>query len=230
MDAPASARDPSAAVSSAETAYARIQNMIVTGELTANELLSENDLTRRTGCGRTPVREALQRLQFEGFVTILSRRGIMVTPADITRQLELLETRRPLEELMVTLAARRATTDQRTRMLTLADDLEQAIAARDRDRYLAINHAIHSIEAEATGNRYLASQIETLHGLSRRFWYSFISDTDSFARAAVHHAATLRAIASGEPERAKNECGLLLDLLENVSQKAIHDRLKSASS
>jgi DNA-binding GntR family transcriptional regulator len=229
MDAPVTARDPAATVSSAETAYARIQDMIVTGELTANELLSENDLTRRTSCGRTPVREALQRLQFEGFVTILPRRGIMVTPADITRQLELLETRRPLEELMVTLAARRATKEQRERMLTLADELEQAIAARDRDRYLAINHAIHRIEAEATGNRYLISQIETLHGLSRRFWYSFISDTESFARAAVHHAATLRAIAAGEPERARAKCAQLLDLLQDVSQKAIEDRLRSSS-
>lgn len=213
--------------SSADRAYAEIQRLIVTGVLPAYELLSENDLTRRTGSGRTPVREALQRLKFEGFVNILPRRGVMVTPADIDRQLELLEARRPLEELMVTLAARRATEAQRDRMRQLADALERAIAARDRDRYLTINQAIHRIEAEATQNRYLLRQIEVLHGLSRRFWYFFINDTESFARAAVHHTGTLRAISDGDAERARTQCRLLLDLLESVSQRAIQDRLRT---
>lgn len=219
-----------APVSSAERAYSEIQRMIVTGELTAYELLSENDLTRRTNCGRTPVREALQRLKFEGFVAILPRRGIMVTPVDITRQLELLETRRPLEELMVTLAALRASDVQRTEMRRLADELERSIAARDRDNYLTINQAIHRIEAEASQNRYLARQIDMLHGLSRRFWYSSIADTDSFARAAVHHAGTLRAIAAGDAAQARAQCQLLLDLLEDVSRKAIQDRLSQGSN
>lgn len=214
-----------APTSSAEQAYAEIQRLIITGQIPAYELLSENDLTRRTGCGRTPVREALQRLKFEDFVTILPRRGIMVTPVDITRQLELLEARRPLEEMMVSLAALRATEDQRETMRRLADELEQAIAAKDRDRYLEINRAIHRIEAEATQNRYIVRQMELLHGLSRRFWYSFINDTGSFSSAAVHHARTLRAIASGEPDVARAECRALLDLLETISQKAINDRL-----
>ncbi|WP_306120075.1 MULTISPECIES: GntR family transcriptional regulator [unclassified Roseitalea] len=222
----AHAREEKPPVSVAEQAYAEIQRMIVTGELSAYELISENDLARRTGCGRTPVREALQRLRFEGFVDILPRRGIMVTPVDITRQLDLLETRRPLEELMVTLAASRASESQRGQMRELADELEAAIANRDRDRYLAINQAIHVIEAEAAQNRYLKSQIGVLHALSRRFWYSSIADTDSFSRAAVHHAATLRAIADGDEDRARMACSRLLELLQNVSRKAIEDRVR----
>lgn len=229
MDKFTDAQDVGEPVSSAEMAYVAIQRMIVTGALPPYELLSESDLTRRTECGRTPVREALQRLKFEGFVTILPRRGIMVTPVDITRQLELLETRRPLEELMVTLAAQRATDSQRDEMRRLADDLEAAIAARDRERYLTINQAIHRIEAEATHNRYLLRQIDMIHGLSRRFWYSFISDTESFSGAAVHHANTLRAIAAGDDALARDQCGRLLELLEAVSKKAIQDRLSTPS-
>ncbi|GMG85054.1 GntR family transcriptional regulator [Paralimibaculum aggregatum] len=218
--------ETAAPISTAEQAYAEIQRLIVIGTLPAYELLSENDLARRIGCGRTPVREALQRLKFEGFVDILPRRGIMVTPVDITRQLELLETRRPLEELMVSLAAVRADERQRAEMLRLADELERAIAARDRGRYLEINREIHRIEAEAARNRYLTQHIHLLHGLSRRFWYSFITETESFSEAAVHHARTLRAIAAGEPETARQECVALLDLLEQVSQKAIRERLR----
>jgi len=223
------APEPPPPISTAEQAYAEIQRLIVTGDIPAYELLSENDLARRIGCGRTPVREALQRLKFEGFVDILPRRGIMVTPVDINRQLELLETRRPLETQMVSLAATRADEDQRAEMLRLAEELENAIADRDRDRYLEINRAIHRIEAEAARNRYLSTHIQMLHGLSRRFWYSFITETDSFSKAAVHHARTLRAIAGGEPETARAECNALLDLLEEVSQDAIRGRLNKRS-
>lgn len=211
----------------ADEAYWEIQRLIVTGELSAYELISENDLARRTGYGRTPVREALQRLNFEGFVEILPRRGIMVTPVDITRQLDLLETRRPLEELMVTRAAARASDAQREQMRRLADELEAAIANRDRAKYLNINKAIHAIEADASQNRYLRRQIGILHALSRRFWYSFISDTDSFSLAAAHHARTLRAIAAGDQEAARDECRQLLDLLEQVSRRAIEGRLSA---
>lgn len=214
-------------LSSADEAYNEIQRLIVIGSLPAYELLSEGDLTRRTGCGRTPVREALQRLKFEGFVDVLPRRGIMVTPVDITRQLELLETRRPSEVLMVTLAARRATDEQREKMLSLADEVEAAVAAMNRDKYLELNKATHVLEAQATQNRYLIRQMTMLHSLSRRFWYSFISDTGSFALAATHHARTLRAIASGDPKTAQGECSALLDLLEQVSKKAIEDRMHS---
>lgn len=213
------------AASSSEEAYAKIQSLIVVGELPAYSLISESDLTRRTGCGRTPVREALQRLKFEGFVDVLPRRGILVTPVDINHQLELLETRRPLEELMVSLAAERATDDQRAQMRQLADKLEAAISHKDRQTYLTINRAIHALEAEAAHNRYLLRQIETIHSLSRRFWYSFIADTDSFSRAAEHHAATLRAIADGDPNAAKAACHALLNLLETVSRRAIEGRI-----
>lgn len=216
-----------AAISVADQAYAAIQRMIVTAELPPYQLLSENELTRRTGCGRTPVREALQRLRFEGFVDVLPRRGIMVTPVDITRQLDLLEARRPLEELMVSLAAIRASETQRREMRQLADELEAAITNEDRAKYLAINQAIHVIEAEACQNRILESQINILHGLSRRFWYSFISDTASFSQAAVHHAATLRAIADGDEKGARNACGELLELLEQISRQAIESRLQT---
>jgi DNA-binding GntR family transcriptional regulator len=210
--------------SSADLAYELIQKLIVTGVLKPYELLTENDLARRVGSGRTPVREALQRLRLEGFVEVMPRRGILVTPVDIHRQLELLETRRPLEELMVYLAAARATTEQRDEMRRLADDLEAAIANNDRARYLDINKAIHLLEARSAHNRYLEREIGVLHSLSRRFWYSFIADTQSFAQAAELHARTLRAIAAGDATEAREACRQLLDLLEQVARKTIMDR------
>ncbi|MBB4124107.1 FCD domain-containing protein [Martelella radicis] len=207
-----------------DVAYDTIQNQIVTGALKSHELLSESEIARELNCGRTPVREALQRLKFEGFVEILPRRGILVTAVDVSKQLELLETRRPLENLVVTLACKRASDAQREEMRSLADRLESAIAEADRSRYLAINKAIHLLEAEAANNRFLQSQINVIHNLSRRFWFSFISDTHSFSKAAVCHADTLRAIADGDQEMAARHNSGLMDLLEAVTRQAIDQR------
>jgi DNA-binding GntR family transcriptional regulator len=213
--------------SSADQAYNAIRHMIVIGALSASELLSESDLCRRTGGTRTPVREALLRLRHEGFIDVLPRRGFMVTPVDVLRQLELIEARRPLEELMVTLASKRATDAQRQRMLCLADEIEHSIVVDDRERFSTINQAIHLIEAEAAQNRYLLRQMDMIHSLSRRFWYSIITDSGTWAMAAEHHGNTLRAIVADDAESARAHCSRLLDLLEVVSQKAIDEKLRS---
>lgn len=207
-------------------AYEAIERMIVTGELRPEAMISEGELMRALDLGRTPVRDALQRLHHEGLVEIRPRRGVVVAPADMVRQLELLEMRRPLEALMVGLAARRATAEQRERMRALALDIEAAVAADDRARYLDINRAIHEIEARASGNRFLERQMGLVHKQSRRFWYSFITDTVSFSEAAAHHARTLRGIAEGGVEDAQRGCEALLDLLEDVTQSALRDRLR----
>lgn len=204
-----------------EDAYERIQHMIVVGTLRPYELISETDLARELNCGRTPVREALQRLKFEGFVDILPRRGALVTPIDVTRQLDLLETRRPLEEQMVRLAARRATASQREEMRRLANGLLAAIRDNDRASYLSFNKAIHEIEAAATQNQFLRQQMGVIHNLSRRFWFSFIADTDSFSEAARWHAQTLMMVADGDVEGAVASSHKLLDLLDKAARSAV---------
>ncbi|MDP2779290.1 GntR family transcriptional regulator, partial [Devosia sp.] len=146
-----------------EVAYSAIQNLIVTGRLRPGSMISENDLREELNCGRTPIREALQRLKLEGFVEIHPRRGALVTTIDIRQQLELLEVRRPLENLMVRLAARRATPDEGQSMRQLADEMDAAVQRDDRDKYLGINRAIHEIEAQATKNVMLIKMIRQVH-------------------------------------------------------------------
>lgn len=204
-----------------DEAYSQIQEMIVTNVLQPGQMISENALRESLGCGRTPVREALQRLQFEGFVDIHPRRGALVTSIDIRKQLELLEVRRPLETLVVRLAAQRATSDQRLEMQQLADRLDDAVQREDRKQYLAINRAIHELEVAATGNSQLQFTMGQIHKLSRRFWYNFISDTESFSEAAVLHSAVLRSIAGHDADNAGRSAGKLMDLLERVTRQAI---------
>jgi DNA-binding GntR family transcriptional regulator len=204
-----------------ETAYLAIQHLIVTGRLRPGSMISENELREELSCGRTPIREALQRLKIEGFVEIHPRRGVLVTTIDIRQQLELLELRRSLEELMVRLAARRATAEQREQMRQLANELEAAVLRDDREKYLGINRATHQIEAEAARNAMLIKTIGQVHTMSRRFWYSFITASDSFADAAGLHCNVLRAIAAGDGDAAAANAQLLMDYLERVTRDAI---------
>lgn len=204
-----------------ETAYVAIQNMIVTGHLRGGAMISENELREELACGRTPIREALQRLKLEGFVEIHPRRGVLVTTIDVRQQLELLEVRRPLEITMVRLAAQRADPAQRQRMRELADELETAVRQDDRERYFGINRSTHEIEAAATKNAMLVRSIGQVHSLSRRFWYSFITASENFADAANFHCAVLRGIAAGDADTAAENAQLLLDYLDKITRQTI---------
>ena len=91
-----------------DKAYAQIEELIVTLQLPPGTVLSELVLADRLGIGRTPIREALQRLSRDGLVNILARRGVLVSEIDLRAQLRLLEVRRELERLMARSAAERA--------------------------------------------------------------------------------------------------------------------------
>jgi DNA-binding GntR family transcriptional regulator len=217
--APGAERDDGRALS--EVAYDALESMIVTGRLPPGMLLSESELARRLGCGRTPVREALQRLSYEGYVDILPRRGVLVAPFDVTQQFALLELRRPMEELMVRLAARRATPAQRAAMLATAEAFEAAAAASDFDGYVRSNRRAVHLEAEAAGNPMLRRHMGMIHGLARRYWYGQISAPELFAGAARCHCAVLRAVASGDEDAAAAAAHALLDFLAAVTRSTL---------
>lgn len=218
----------------AQKAYEQIETMIVTGVLKPNSLISEGDLVEQLAFGRTPIREALQRLKYTGLVDILPRKGILIKPVDVLSQLDLLEVRRPLEEVMVRLACRRATRQERNRMREIADQLEQTAreAVEDQDpssfdagRFLEINRIAHLLEAQAARNTVLEESIGLIYSLSRRFWYTHLNDIDSFSEAARWRIDVLRRIAGGEEEAAISSARGMIDFLEKATRKAIDIRL-----
>ena len=90
-----------------DRAYRLLEEEIVTLALAPGAVVSEAILSNRLGVGRTPIREALQRLAREHLVQILPRRGVIVSEIDVVKQLRLIETRRELERLLARSAARR---------------------------------------------------------------------------------------------------------------------------
>jgi DNA-binding GntR family transcriptional regulator len=106
-------------------AYEAIEGMITFQELVPGSLISEAMLMERTGLGRTPVREALQRLARERMVEIHPNRGVFVPPASIEAQLKLLELRRSLEALAVRLATHRALAEQKRQMQEVIEHFQR---------------------------------------------------------------------------------------------------------
>src|SRR5580693_3266566 len=109
-----------------DKAYRALEEEIVTLRIPPGTVVSEAILSRRLGVGRTPVREALQRLAREWLVVIMPRRGIVVSEIDPVRQLRLLEARREIERLLARSAAKRATSVQRVQFWEIASGMDEA--------------------------------------------------------------------------------------------------------
>src|SRR5271168_1749711 len=109
-----------------DKAYRALEEEIVTLRIPPGTVVSEAILSRRLGVGRTPVREALQRLAREWLVVILPRRGIVVSEIDPVRQLRVLEVRREIERFLCRSAARRATPVQRVQFQEIAGGMDEA--------------------------------------------------------------------------------------------------------
>ena len=116
-----------------DKAYSVLEEMIVTLRLEPGEVLSEVALSQELKIGRTPIREALQRLAREGLVLILPRKGILVSDINPRKQLLLLEVRRELERLIARSAAQRATPGEKQAFAAIADGIEKASKDKSKD-------------------------------------------------------------------------------------------------
>ncbi|MCX0275269.1 GntR family transcriptional regulator [Nocardia zapadnayensis] len=211
-------------VNKADQAYDVLERMITFQELPPGSLLSEARLMERTGLGRTPVREALQRLARERMVDIHPSQGVFVAPTSIEAQLKVLELRRSMEELAVRLAALRATTEQRERILALAEVLGK-FDGDDSKRFGELLKQTHTMIVEAAHNEYLSVAMAPLQGLSRRFWFAHLRDPKvELAEAADLHGAILRAICHGDQTKASEASLRLNDYLTDFTYRTLRNQ------
>jgi len=202
-------------------AYRLIEEEIVTLALAPGAVVSEATLSVRLGIGRTPIREALQRLAREHLVSILPRRGIVVSGIDVVKQLRLLETRRELERLLVRSAARRASRAEREAFSALAAGMNAAAAAADDLGFMRHDRSFNLLLLEAGGNEFAASAMGLMNGLSRRFWFAHHQAMADLPLTARLHAAIAQAIADGASDAAAAASDALVDYIESVARRAI---------
>ena len=221
MNQRASVLDFAPAPSLTDRAYGEIEEMIITLRLAPGSAISESELSAHLGIGRTPIREALQRLAREKLVRVMPRRGILVSAIDVAAQLRLLETRRELERLIARSAARRATDDERDRFRALAAAFEAAAKANDDVTFMRIDRDFNVLCSAASHNEFAAGAMSLMHSLSRRFWYLHYKQAADMPLTAKLHADIARAIATGDEDRAAKASDRLLNLIEKFTRSTV---------
>lgn len=198
-----------------DRAYATLEELIVTLKLSPGSAVSEAGLSQALGIGRTPVREALQRLARERLVTILPRRGIIVSEINVKSQLRLLAVRREVERLIARNAARLATPPERARFAEIAREFERSARQNDETTFIRLDREFNELCTQAARNEFGTGAMSLMHSLSRRFWYIHYQQAADMPVTARLHANIARAISHGDEAGAGKA---LDDLLDEIGQ------------
>ena len=204
-----------------EQAYLRLEEMIVTLKLAPGAILSEQALSLELGIGRTPIREALQRLAREGLVLVLPRKAILVTETDPRKQLLVLEVRREIERLLARVSAERASVAERA---PVSGDRGRDGSGRRIQRRHRLPASGSRAEHAAGGGR--AQRVRRPHhAFPQRpfapFLVSALQAGGRSAEVARLHADEARAIARGKPDRAMAASDKLIDYVENFIRATV---------
>lgn len=193
--------------------------MIVTLQLPPGSHWSEEGLADQIGIGRTPVREAVKRLQADYLVSILPRHGLMITEINVHDQLLVIEFRRELEAFISKRAALRITTTDRDLLAVAAREIDTAGVKGNLEKYLQEVFHANRLIAKAAGNPFAARSISPLHALSRRFYYRYEKDLQNLRAMGLLHADRARAVVQRDEQLAVEKANALLDQIESYTRK-----------
>ena len=197
-------------------AYEKLEELIVTLKLKPGSSHSENNLQQLIGIGRTPVREALQRLSREGLVEILPRKGIKITQMDYEGGFLRIELARTLLALMARTGAVRATSEQKQAFSDIAVAYDKVAQTPDLDSIMQLDKSMFELLCGACHNEHVCRATRLLVGENRRLRYIHFkkhADIPVFARIRAELA---RALVQGDPEAAEAIVHRRMDYIEST--------------
>ena len=204
-----------------DIAYAQLEELIVTMQLAPGTPVSESQLSVMLGIGRTPIREAIQRLSHEHLVSIMPKRGIFISDLNPQKQLRVLETRRELERLICKKSAKRCTPEERKQFERMAKDFKKAAKDKNEKLFLKIDKELNDLTIIASKNEFASKALSMLHGMSRRFWFGNFHQIGDISVAASLHANIAQAIYEGDEKSAGIAVDKLLDYIEEFTRKTV---------
>ena|GEM_PF-113869 len=183
----------------AEKAYAEIRDRLIMLEIRPNEPLDDDALADELEMGKTPVREAIKRLEGDRLIVTYPRRGTFATGVDITDLAHISEVRALLEPLAARHAAERATPTEQKDLLELADRLEALdLATTGNHDLMQYDAQVHRAIYRVAGNPHLEDALVRHHNLATRIFCLFLDRLPDVDDHVGEHVALLRAIASGD--------------------------------
>ncbi|OBQ76678.1 GntR family transcriptional regulator [Mesorhizobium sp. SEMIA 3007] len=203
----------------AARAYRVLEHMIVTLELAPSSFVTEGALIEKLDLGRTPVREAIQRLAWEGLLDVRPRAGIAIAPLHPGDWLRVLDARRGVEVVLARSAARFVTREAADLFHEAALAMQKAVISGNVLAFIQADKALDEALAMAADNRFAARLAAPLQTHSRRFWFRYKADT-GLAESAEHHVALIRSILDGDEEAAAKDAKRLMALLRGHAEVA----------
>ncbi len=183
-----------------QAVYESMVELVVSGGLSPGEHLVETDLARQLGVSRQPVREALHRLQAEGWVDLRPNQGAFVHEPTDHEVDQLLDVRELLEMETARLAAKSASAGAVARLRAICRAGEAAVTDGDTDRFIAVNNEFHAALAEVAGNAVLA-QLGQIVSRRVRWYYRLVAPLREHDSCA-EHMELIDAIKAGDADRA----------------------------
>ena len=185
-----------------DVVFNTLRQSILIGELKPGERLMEIHLANRLGVSRTPIREAIHKLEREGLVTITPRRGAEVAQITEKSMNDVLEVRQALDALCVELACDRITEEGTEALRKACDHFEQCVNTGDSKRIAQADVALHDIIVQATGNQRLIQLVNNLSEQMYRYRFEYIKDSSQHQTLVNEHRIIYQSIVCKDKETA----------------------------
>lgn len=205
----------------ADRAYRAVEALFVTGALPPGGLVSEAQIAKLLGFGRTPIREAIKRLESDQLLVPVHRKGIFVREIGIQEYIQLLQAREPIEASLFAMAAVRARASHRGALKACAAKFERSVATQDQKLIIEADYEYKQIAIVATGNPFFEGMLRPIHTLARRFWHmhaSYQFTPEAMKEAAGHHLAIIGAVSAAAPSEARRELRLFFRFLHRFAK------------
>ncbi|MBR2038354.1 MAG: GntR family transcriptional regulator [Lachnospiraceae bacterium] len=177
-----------------DVVFNTLRQAILTGELKPGERLMEIHLANKLGVSRTPIREAIRKLELEGLVTMIPRRGAEVAQITGKSLQDVLEVRRSLDALCAELACERISDGEIAALEAACKEFEEATYTRDARVIAAADVALHDIIIKATNNNRLVQLVNNLAEQMYRYRFEYIKDYSMHGRLVEEHRVIFEAI------------------------------------
>ena len=183
-----------------DVVFNTLRKAILRGELKPGERLMEIQLANKLGVSRTPIREAIRKLELEGLVLMIPRKGAEVAQITEKNMQDVLEVRKALEELSVQLACERITPEQVEEMKMAAEDFRKVLKSGDVTKIAEADVKFHDIIFAATNNQRLITLLNNLREQMYRYRMEYLKDRKSHSVLVREHEEILNALCAREAE------------------------------
>lgn len=198
-----------------------IREAIINGTLKPRERLMEIQLAEELGVSRTPVREALRKLELEGFIVMVPRKGAYVADLSFKDIADVFEIRAALEALAAGLAAERITDEELEEMERLLVEKAESIAANDIEKLIEVDTKFHDAIYRASRNERLYAIINNLREQIQRFRTTSLAYPGRMKQSLDEHRSIVEALQARDVQLARNLAQEHIENAENSMIEAI---------